>query len=214
MTNASIPQLEPHPLAAIFPPMEGEDFIKLKVDMKNNGQREPTVLFEGKILDGRNRYRACIDLGLEPTTKQYTGSDPHGFVISMNLHRRHLTPEKKREIIAELLKTNPQASDRAIAAQAKVSPTTVGTVRATVQAGQSLAREGQDGKKRKAPQGKREMSNGRRVRQVKAFNKTWDDFADWQQRSFVKTNKLRLVELIDELESEGDALAEEPQEAA
>src|SRR5262249_6243246 len=148
-------ELEFHPLSETFPLLEGEDFKALKHDIRDNGQCEPIVLYEDKILDGRNRYIACIDLGLEPETKPYTGSDALGFVISMNIHRRHLTAEKKREIVAELLKTNPQLSDRAIAAQAKVSPGTVGDVRkSTVQLGQSNTRTGLDGKKRKAPRSK------------------------------------------------------------
>jgi hypothetical protein len=45
-------------------------------------------LYEGQILDGRNRARACEALGIEPETRVYAGDDPVGFVISRNLHRR------------------------------------------------------------------------------------------------------------------------------
>src|SRR5262249_20820609 len=158
-----------------------------------------------------NRYLACLDLGLKPETKLYSGSgsDPLGFVISMNIHRRHLSPEQRRNIIAKLLKANPQLSDRAIATQAKVSPTTVGEVRkTTVQSGQSETRTGLDGKKRKAAQIKGVLSSGKRARQVKTFMKTWDDFEDWQQRMFVKRYKDRLEELLQEVENEGSAVAE------
>jgi ParB-like chromosome segregation protein Spo0J len=202
--------LEPHPLARTFPPMEVEDFNKLKHDIRENGQREPIVLHEGKILDGVHRYNACCDLGMTPTTKSYTGKDPLGFVISMNIHRRHLTAEKKREIITELLQANPQLSDRAIATQAKVSPTTVGEVRkTTVQTGQSETRTGLDGKKRKAsPRKKGVISPGKRMKQVEAFKETWDSFDGWQQRAFVKTYKDQLTELLQEVENEDSASVE------
>jgi len=201
--------LEFHPLAAMFPLMDGDEFEKFKRDISLNGQCEPIVLYEGKILDGRNRYRACVELGLEPITKLYTGNDPLGFVISMNIHRRHLTAEKKRELLAELLKTNPQASDRAIATHAKVSPTTVADVRkTTVQPGQLQTRKGLDGKMRKAPRKQSLLSKGKRVRQVETFKRTWDDFEEWQQRAFVKLVKDRLAELLEEVESEGDASSE------
>jgi len=201
--------LEPHPLAQTFPPMDPEDFNKLKHDIGENGLREPIVLHEGKILDGVHRYNACCDLAITPETKIYPGNDPLGFVISMNIHRRHLSHEKKREIIAQLLKANPQLSDRAIATQAKVSPTTVAEVRkTTVQSGQLETRTGLDGKKRKASRSKGELSIGKRGRQVKAFMKTWDDFEDWQQRLFVKRYKERLEELLQEVENEGSASRE------
>ena len=204
--------LEFHPFTEIFPLMEGEDFEKFKRDISLNGQCEPIVLYQDKILDGRNRYRACMDLGLEPDTKPYTGSDPLGFVISMNIHRRHLTAEQRREIIAELLKANPQLSDRAIAAQANVSHHTVAGVReATGQTAQSKTRTGLDGKKRKtSPRKKGVISPGKRMKQVEAFKETWDSFDGWQQRAFVKTYKDQLKELLQEVENEDSASVEMP----
>jgi ParB-like chromosome segregation protein Spo0J len=121
-----------HPLADIFPLMEGEEFDALVADIKANGLRELITVYQNKILDGRNRYRACRALGIEPRLTPFTGDDEaaRAFVISKNLHRRHLTAEKRRELIANLIKAQPEKSDRAIAEPLKVSPTTVGTVRA------------------------------------------------------------------------------------
>ena len=56
-------------------------------------------------------------------------SDPYRFVLSANLHRRHLTAEAKRELVAKLIKATPEKSDRQIAEQVQASPTTVGKVR-------------------------------------------------------------------------------------
>jgi hypothetical protein len=123
-----------HPLADIFPLMEGEEFDALVVDIKAHGPVEPIVMHEGMILDGRNRYRACLDAGVQPTFTSFRGDDPAAYVISANIHRRHLNAEQKRNLIAKLLKAEPTKSDRQIAQVAKVSPTTVGTVRSEMEA--------------------------------------------------------------------------------
>jgi len=51
--------MEFHPAANIFPLLEGDEFEAFKADVKRHGQRETIWTFEGKILDGRNRHRAC-----------------------------------------------------------------------------------------------------------------------------------------------------------
>lgn len=89
-------ELKQHPLSAAFPAMSAEDFQALKDDIENNGQREPVMVFEGMVLDGWHRYRACVDLGLKP--QQFTfpaDEDPVAFVLSHNLHRRHLTSSQR-----------------------------------------------------------------------------------------------------------------------
>ncbi len=91
-----------HPLANIFPLMEGEAFAEMVEDVRTHGVREPITLFDGQILDGRNRYRAAMEAGVEAVTCDYTGSDPVAFVVSANLHRRHLT-ETQRALAAERL---------------------------------------------------------------------------------------------------------------
>jgi site-specific DNA-methyltransferase (adenine-specific) len=62
---------------------------ELKADIEANGQREPITLCDGMILDGRNRYRACVELGIEPETREYSG-DPWAFAWSLNGARRDL----------------------------------------------------------------------------------------------------------------------------
>lgn len=89
-------------LANLFPLLEAKDQDKLVEDIKENGQIEPVVLYQGEILDGRNRYLACQKLGIEPKTEEYTGSDPLKYVLSKNLHRRHLTTTQRADIADEI----------------------------------------------------------------------------------------------------------------
>jgi hypothetical protein len=92
--------LLPHPLAELFPLMTGADFEALVDDIRANGQHHAVVTLDGKILDGRNRYRACMQIGIEPRLEQFGGpGTPYAFVASVNLHRRHLN-ETQRAMIA------------------------------------------------------------------------------------------------------------------
>jgi hypothetical protein len=100
-----------HTLADLFPLLEAEDQDKLKQDIKENGQVEPIILYQGEILDGRNRYLACQKLGIEPKTEEYAGSDPLKYVLSKNLHRRHLTTTQRSDIAAALV-TMTHGGDR------------------------------------------------------------------------------------------------------
>ena len=92
-----------HPAAEIFPMMSGSDFAALKEDIRQNGQREPIVCFDDKVLDGRNRYRACEELGIEPELCELESCpDPVAYVLSMNLHRRHLTEGQRAAVAAKV----------------------------------------------------------------------------------------------------------------
>lgn len=94
--------MEFHEYAGIFPLLEGREFTELCNDIKANGQREPIWVYEGKILDGRNRFRACNAVGVTPRTAAYTGDDPLAFVLSLNLHRRHLSESQRGMVAAKV----------------------------------------------------------------------------------------------------------------
>lgn len=107
-------ELQAHPHAEIFPVIDTNSFDELRRDIRQNGLLEPITLLEGQILDGRNRYRAMvsIDPAFSPATApaqfvQFTGADPLAWVISKNLHRRHLNESQRAIIAARLSLANP-----------------------------------------------------------------------------------------------------------
>ena len=104
-------RVAPHAFAAIIPSAGGRDFHALVDDIRRNGLREPITLYEDKILDGRARYRACLQVRVTPTFRKYEGDDPLGFVISANLVRRHLN-ESQRAMIAAAIETLRHGGDR------------------------------------------------------------------------------------------------------
>ena len=79
-----------HEAAALFELLTGEEYEGLVEDIREHGLRETIKLFEGKILDGRNRYRACLQAGIEPRFEAIETDNPRNYVVSLNLHRRHL----------------------------------------------------------------------------------------------------------------------------
>lgn len=91
-----------HPIANVFPIMTESELIELGADILDGGLRVPIVLYCGRILDGRNRYIACLKIGYEPTFTEYTGNAPIQFSLSLNLQRRHLTPSQKAAAGASL----------------------------------------------------------------------------------------------------------------
>lgn len=91
-----------HPLANIFPLIDGKPYQDLMADVLKHGVREPVWLYEGQILDGRNRYRAAVAMGVDCPAQEYTGQDATAFVISLNLHRRHLSETQRGMVAAKL----------------------------------------------------------------------------------------------------------------
>jgi hypothetical protein len=157
-----------HPAADLFEMMQDAELDALAADIVKNGVQQPIVWLKGQLLDGRNRVAAVYRISDEKRRDEIQARwqngksciilpfhpDPYGYVVSANLHRRHLTAEQRREVIANLVKAQPEKSDRAIAKTAKVSDKTVGAVRAKLEATAEIPqldkKVGADGKSRPA----------------------------------------------------------------
>lgn len=102
--GSSVPtDLLPHELAEMVPSMSEGDYASLRDDIKANGLLEPITLYKGAILDGRHRYRACRELGIDAIATTYDGENPAAYVVAKNLHRRHLTRAQRAAIGLRLL---------------------------------------------------------------------------------------------------------------
>jgi hypothetical protein len=99
-----------HPFADAFPMMTDQEHAALVADIKANGVRDNIILYQGKILDGRNRYKALVELGRD--LDGYVDEEVEGFldddeealayVISKNLVRRHLNESQRAMVAAKL----------------------------------------------------------------------------------------------------------------
>jgi hypothetical protein len=113
-----VPELTLHALCEIIPPCTDAEFKELKEDIKKNGLQLPIKTFETKILDGRSRYKACVELEkeghpVEFKREVFTGSNPIEYVISINVKRRHLKASQ-RALIAARLVTSTLGGDRSV----------------------------------------------------------------------------------------------------
>jgi hypothetical protein len=100
-----------HPLADAFPLLEGDEYEHFKQDIELNGLQFPVIMLDGLILDGRNRWRACQDLGIPHREKRFDGDDPAAYVWSANATRRHLS-KSQLAIARATLVTATHGGDR------------------------------------------------------------------------------------------------------
>jgi N6-adenosine-specific RNA methylase IME4 len=83
--------------------MTAEAFEELKQDIRENGQKMAITRQDGKIIDGRHRYKACLELGIEPRFEELDGKESYiAFCIAANLKRRHLTEFDKVEVAQKI----------------------------------------------------------------------------------------------------------------
>ena len=133
-----------HAAADLFPMMSESELQELGQDIRAHGLKSHLKLYKGELLDGRNRLEAMELAGVAIDWKDDVAAlgcpfdhldekvDPYEYVISANLHRRHLTSQQKRELIDKVLKARPEVSDSQIAKQTKTSDKTVAKDRKSV----------------------------------------------------------------------------------
>ena len=157
-----------HPAADLFPLMSEPELRELGEDIKAHGLSSPICLYDGKLIDGRNRLDAMELVGVKfewgaecpgpknaPHCHIKESVDPYAYVLGANLHRRHLTSEQKRELIDKLLKARPEASNNIIAKQIKADNKTVAKRRRKLESTSEIPKlkktVGADGKARAKP---------------------------------------------------------------
>ncbi|MHB1030050.1 MAG: DNA methyltransferase [Pirellulaceae bacterium] len=96
-------RLQFHPICLLFPELPKQELDDLAADIKEKGLFNAVVLYEGKILDGRNRYKACEIAGVEPRFVEWSGGSPLEWVVSENLVRRHLSSSQRAILALDLL---------------------------------------------------------------------------------------------------------------
>jgi ParB-like chromosome segregation protein Spo0J len=99
---------EAHEYANLFPMMTPAELDALVVDVKDNGLRHPIVRYQGKILDGRNRLKACEVAGVEPTFVDHEGDDASALALveSLNVERRDLSSGQRAMVAAKRWRVN------------------------------------------------------------------------------------------------------------
>ena len=159
-----------HSAAELLPRMSDTELNELGDDIRRRGLQTPIAILVGedgadRLLDGISRLDAMELVGLPvvvdgelnseivPTQNVAGNVDPVGYVLSANVHRRHLTGEQKRALIEKVLKVKPEQSDRTTAKQVKADHKTVGKVRDKLEARGEIphAKTRTDTKGRKQP---------------------------------------------------------------
>jgi hypothetical protein len=223
-------QYEFHRLADLFPILDDKSaaFEALVDDVRERGQQEPVWLYEGKILDGRNRYLACQRINREVNVKTWTGDDPIGFVLSVNLHRRHLNEGQRAMVAAKLtdlekganqytkaegvsidtasklLNVGRASINRARKVLATGDPALVaaveqGTASVTAAANQAANKASKSGKGKQTKH--REPSAKDLKEQIDDFKNEWLNLSDWQKNYFIKTYQDEIREKLEAIEA-------------
>lgn len=116
--SSTITELKNHPAADVWPMMDAKRYDELLADIREHGQREPITLCDGMVLDGRNRYRACVDIGIDPVTREFSG-DPWSLSWSLNGARRDLEDVRRALIKLRCDEESEKLRSAAIAADGR-----------------------------------------------------------------------------------------------
>jgi len=185
-------------------------------------ERQRRGRFKEWTLDTPESERPLMDSNENPILVEVL-ADPYEYVISANIHRRHLTAEQRRDLIAKVLQASPEKSDRAIADQMKVDKNVVSRVRQKVEATGAVApvekRTGKDGRARKQPEKKQKTAESQRKEEPPSFDKgachslewneiegqaetlisVWDKTGPKLRRDFVRARKVEIMRAQQEI---------------
>ena len=135
-----------HPLSAAFPTMSNDDLHELAADIKENGLENPITIYEGKIIDGWNRWSACQLAGIKnpPVVELPTDKDPRRWVLSQNLWHRHLDKHQRATAIVSVMEWKEKGASGGItvaemAEMANVSKMTINRAKKAVKEGKGEA---------------------------------------------------------------------------
>jgi len=153
----------------LLPPLSDDEYAALKADVETNGVLVPISIDEDDVvIDGHHRLKVCQELDIETVpTRVHSMLDPaprRDLALALNLNRRNLSQKQKREVIAAVLRQDPELSSNSIAAAVGVSDKTVGSVRAELVERSEIpnAKKRTDSKGRKQPATKTKGTSGRR----------------------------------------------------
>jgi N6-adenosine-specific RNA methylase IME4 len=136
-------ELKFHPVADIFPLMQGEEFDDFVESIRTNGLLNPIRLHpdDGSIVDGRNRERGCAKAGVEPRYETWNGKGSLvAFVVAQNRDRRHLSATDKALLGKKLL---PLLAEEAKKRQREHGKTAPGKKSLTQKVGEVKKHEGE-----------------------------------------------------------------------
>ena len=113
------------PCCEAFPPMQHDGFLALKASIQRNGQQEPIVVWNDRIMDGRHRLKACQELGIEPVVKRVTCDYQQAVssVFAANVNRRQLGTGQLALLAAQLATRKPGQTKVAKQIEAVLSQT-------------------------------------------------------------------------------------------
>jgi hypothetical protein len=169
--------LEAHPLAEEYPMADDHELAGLRRSIESNGiySNNKITLYEGKILDGRNRYKAAKEVGHKFTAADFfefigTVEKAEEYVYTSNSARRNLTEEQKKAQVRKLVDKHPKWSTRKLAELCGVSHMTVARIR-------------------KPKEVEKEDT-------YKPLVKAWENATFEDQERFVRENKPDLTEML------------------
>jgi protein gp37/ParB-like chromosome segregation protein Spo0J len=186
-------QYEVHPFADRFPLVEGEEFGELVESVRKHGNRQPITLSHDKhvLIDGRNRYRACLEAGREPAVRtlpaSITESEVLEFIVAANVERRHLSSGQRNLLALDLEAAFAEAAKQVQAENARrtaekmnaqvTAPSNVADLPHSTKPPTAPAAKPEDRKSRERA-AKAVGASGRGVQQAKAVQRDRPDLAD------------------------------------